>query len=78
MAETAQFKIESDVPAPSSRNGRSYKYPFAEMNVGDSFLISDGSGVEKIRYAASYYGSRNQKKFAVRKCDSGHRCWRIA
>ena len=36
------FKIESDVPYVSNRGGRGRKptaFPFAEMDVGDSFLI---------------------------------------
>lgn len=74
-----KYKIESDVQMPETR-GRHYIYPFAEMKVGDSFAVAAGD-MEKVRTAASYFGRRNERKYAVRCVDpvkGEYRCWRIA
>lgn len=59
--------IEKDVPLPA-------KYPFAAMEVGDSFTTNNHTAVA----AASSYGRRNGMKFASRKNGSGYRIWRVA
>lgn len=72
------FKIDSDVPAPSSLPGRR-RYPFGEMKVGDSFLIADGLDYNRIANSAHSFARANSRgwKFSIRKTPEGHRCWRI-
>lgn len=69
----SDMKIEKGVPMP--KNKRATKYPFAEMEVGDSFYVEPDNG--SIHAAASWYGKRNNKKFATRKEGEGRRIWRI-
>lgn len=76
------FKIEKNVPFNghvSSRKGAS-KYPFPEMEVGDSFSFgADNSDVDKIRMAASRFGQTNGMTFSTsRQKDGTYRCWRTA
>jgi hypothetical protein len=78
------IKVDKNVPIPNNAGGgRRKKYPWNEMEVGDSFEIE--AGKEKaVRSAASYFASRfhdrtgKQIKFAVCRDDNGtFRCWRI-
>ena len=57
-----------------------HNYPFEEMEVGDFFLVDSlKASVDNARYAASWYGKREKKKFSVRKLKDGEfRCWRMA
>lgn len=73
-----KYKIESGVPMP--KRDQICKYPFAEMKVGDSFVVF-ASDLEKTRTAASHFGRHNERKYAVRRVDpikGEYRCWRIA
>lgn len=69
------FKIEQGVPHPAHQ---SIKYPFAEMSVGDSFLINGDASHQKVATAAQKYGLAQGRnwKFSVRKTPDGYRCWR--
>ncbi len=72
--------IEKGVPIPST--ALKIRYPLADMNVGDSFLVPDdtsGAGPAhlRVRAAVSHFSKRNNKRFIVRKVEGGHRCWRI-
>lgn len=70
------FNIEKDIPLPEPRGART-KYPFEEMEIGDSFLF-DKKQVNLIHFAKSQYGRRNNKKFSVRRINNDeYRCWRI-
>ena len=72
------IKIESGVPAPTGRSG----YPFASMDVGDSFLIeaADGDAAKKastsIGASARNFSKGKATKFTVRRVEGGVRCWR--
>ena len=48
------------------------KYPFATMEVGEEFLITDAVRRSYVAAAASEYGKRNGKAFAVRATLSGN------
>lgn len=74
------FVIEKGVPLPASRARSSY--PFADMNIGDSFLVSAGADdmakqSSKVAVAARNYGKRSERKFAIRKVEGGARVWRV-
>lgn len=65
------IKIEKNKPMPQ-RN----KYPFRDMNIGDSFLFP---AQVKDPHSAAAVASRNYapKKFAARVTPEGVRCWRV-
>ncbi len=72
------ISIEPGVPLPLARRfgGKSKKYPFDSMQVGDSFAIQKPSKyVESSIHGAA---KRSGVKVAVRKIDGGGiRVWRI-
>lgn len=75
----AQYKIERGIAMPETR-GRHRKYPLHEMQVGDSFAISNAD-VTKLRNAVSWFGTRKGRKYSIRCIDpveGKYRCWRIA
>ena len=66
-------KIEKKIPIPEYRS----KYPFASMEVGDSFYMEIDP---QILSSAAWHWSRyknNESKFKTRKEGKGARCWRI-
>lgn len=71
------FEIEKGIPIPiHHRPGRTRKYPFGEMDIGDSFYVE--APQRRISEAASKYGKKHCEKFATRTENGGCRCWRIA
>lgn len=73
---TAQFKIEKNVPVRSTVRET---YPFADMQVGDSFALPDELSLTKARSAATNWGKKNGRKFSCRlDGKGGGRIWRIA
>jgi len=79
------MQIEKNIPIPADkgatgRTGRRAKYPFAQMEVGDSFLVSwddlppSGQACLSVR-AGDAFGSGN---FRTRKEADGIRVWRLA
>lgn len=68
------YKIEQDVAMPRRKGGpgRSPKYPFGTMEIGDSFEFHE-SEKKAIKKSSDSYGRSNSKKFAIRDC----RIWRI-
>lgn len=70
------FVIEKGVQV-QARSEHSRKYPFNEMDIGDSFAIP-GDLMTSVRSAATAFGRDHSQKFTVRKDGDGGRCWRIA
>lgn len=74
------FVLETGVPIPKRTAGRhGSKYPFAVMEVGQSFLIEGDVKAATVRSAVGAFSKRNPDsgKFAVRGTDGGLRVWRI-
>jgi hypothetical protein len=67
------MKIETDIPGPVST--RSRKYPFMDMQVGESIWFDEQVNGRAYRSALST-GSRHGLKFIARKENSGIRIWR--
>ena len=67
------MKIETDIPVPMST--RSRKYPFLDMQVGESIWFDEQVNGRAYRSALST-GTRHNLKFVARKEDSGIRIWR--
>ncbi len=65
------MNVDKNVPIPK-------KYPFAQMQVGDSFVIADSIKRTTVSVASIRYGKATGKKFTTRKMPEGvYRCWRI-
>lgn len=73
MATQPAFKIEKGVPIPGGR----HKYPFAQMEIGDSFEVT-GEDMRKIYSAASNSGGRHGRSYRTRVTENGIRVWRTA
>lgn len=75
------FEIRKNVPVPPAgkAGGRSAKYPFRNMEVGDSFeaTMSDAEA-KQVQRAATSYARRNGVKFTTRRSATGVGVWRIA
>lgn len=72
------IKIEKGIPAPGHKSHGALKYPWHEMEKGDSFVFPEGSrfGYEAARTASKRYAP---KKFVTRiQPDKNFRCWRVA
>jgi hypothetical protein len=64
--------IEKDIAIPNLRR----KYPWKDMQVGDSFFI-EGIVITKITATAYQTGLRLGRKFLSRTVENGVRVWRI-
>lgn len=75
------FVLETGVPVPARTGGggrRGSKYPFAQMETGQSFLVGGDITVGTVRSAVGAFNKRNPGfgKFAVRETADGVRVWR--
>ena len=86
----AMIKIESGVPIPKKKTGRrpkSEELPFADMKVGDSFLVPypDGATEKKEQRIHQWvfgrvraFESNNPSiDIVTRRVDGGVRVWRV-
>jgi hypothetical protein len=65
------------VPLETVRTGFKATYPFAEMEVGDSFFVP-GKKSSQLGNFCSYQRLKTGRKFTVRQVDGGCRIWRTA
>ncbi|MBB4039134.1 hypothetical protein GGR34_000769 [Microvirga flocculans] len=68
------IKIEKGIPIPNAHRER--RYPWGDMEVGDSIFIPNTTS-ERIAPTAHDYGRRHKRKFSVRKVEGGVRVWRV-
>lgn len=69
------YPIEKGIEMPST-NGKT-KYPFATMEIGDSFFVEGKEKKNKVMSAVSQNSRRHApKKFTTRFTDDGIRVWR--
>lgn len=66
------YVIEKNVPTPKVFGRGCSKYPFSQMQVGDSFVAD-----KKARCAATNFGKRHGLKFSSRAEGDSIRIWRI-
>lgn len=71
------FNIEKNIPLTTDGRGAHGGYPFASMEVGDSFYVTGDDRFTKARYAASSFGRYHKKKFTARADHNGGRIWRV-
>lgn len=66
-------KVEKGIPIPTI--GGSGEFPFAEMEIGDSFRVE----VDQAKRVRSYVSEPSRVgKYSVVKYDGAYRCWRVA
>jgi hypothetical protein len=72
------MKVEKDVPMPDHiKRGARSRYPFRDMEVGDSVFI-EGEGTNGNAYsAAQMHGRGAGKRFRGRQEGNGLRIWRV-
>jgi hypothetical protein len=76
-------KIEKHVPFPEVHS--KFKFPWPEMEVGDSVLIKTGKAEtvdllkRKVKGSARYYGVKTGKRFRslINREEDGVRVWRV-
>ena len=67
----SKLPIDKGVPMPM-------RYPFADMQVGDSFAVPQDISRSTIGVAARRYVDKHGGKFTVRQMpDRSLRCWRV-
>ena len=69
------IEIEHDVPAPHPRM-KFANYPFAEMKVGDSFIVKTASK-KAVRNATRRACQTIGGQYVVREERNGVRAWRV-
>lgn len=76
----AEFVIDKGVPIPQAPRGRRPKYPFAQLEVGDSFFVAGESRkiVTNLSRLAHSHKTRHGGDFVTRVVDGGARVWRVA
>jgi hypothetical protein len=78
------FKIEKNVPYRGSEPKIwTRKYPFNELEVGDSFFVPAKDNTPASRHyvqslICAYYKKLRPKKFTARSVEGGIRVWRLA
>jgi hypothetical protein len=73
----SQINVEKGFPIPEVRKDSMRKYPWKEMEIGDSFFLE---GITRNRAGSICNGGmRNNsgKKFSYRSIDGGVRIWRV-
>lgn len=73
------MQIEKGIPVHDPRasaNVGRRKYPWDEMEVGDSFHAP--ASANSVRTAAANYSKKTGREFVVRKEGDGARAWRTA
>jgi hypothetical protein len=73
------IKPDKGIPIPRSpTNHGNVRYPWATMEIGDSFLFRTCS--KQNAYSQAYISSarHHPKKFITRAVPEGYRCWRVA
>ena len=68
------FDVQANVPLP--KRTKSSKYPWAQMDVFDSFLVPDGN-IKSLRTTAYAAGKRMGMKFTASRDGDGVRIWRV-
>ena len=74
---TSDYVIEKNVPLVQKNGaGRKPKYPFSQMEVGDSFMVPGGN-LKTMQSTARIAGLRLGRKFKAQEQEGGVRVWRV-
>ena len=73
----SEVKIDKGIPIPSMQGSHYTPYPWAIMEVGDSFVHEGRSTA--VYAAAKGWAVKLNRKFTARKLPTGgHRVWRVS
>lgn len=76
MQNKAAMNIDTDIPIPAGKCGGNHKWPWDQLEVGDSFLmprkLSSASG------QATAHAKKTGRKYTCRTEAEGIRIWRVA
>ena len=64
------MKVDKGIPMPG-------RYPFDEMEIGDSFLLPPNTKLISAQVAALRFRKKTGKYFSFRKMPDGIRVWRV-
>jgi hypothetical protein len=67
------IQVDKDIPIPERRVRR--VYPYAELEVGDSFFLEDAA-LQQVCNNNLRAGRKYQRKFVAKKENGGVRVWR--
>lgn len=74
------IQIDKGIPVPPANMRRKFKYPWRDMDVGDSFFVPEELAASASR-SGRFYGLRHGKKFSRGAVTEGGvkgvRVWRI-
>jgi hypothetical protein len=75
LLELMMVQIDQGIALPTNRS----KYPFIEMEIGDSILFEVRKQAESCRVAALRFTRVHQTEwmFSLRRVDTGWRLWRV-
>jgi hypothetical protein len=73
---TSKYVIEKNVPLVTTAGAKPI-YPFLQMEIGDSFLVTDRTRPQ-VGAAATRAGKLSGRKFKARTVEGGARVWRVA
>jgi hypothetical protein len=78
---TQSIRIQKGIPIPNvkprGRCGTSpSKYPWAQMEPGDSFLMPSHVAPNSF-WMLTKNASKDGREFKIYKTDNGYRCWRV-
>ena len=75
---TDEIKIDRNMPIPAQARRSSLKYPFADLDIGESFFVPGRTGAQ----LSGFISWNRPKKFATRTVIEngvkGVRVWRTA
>jgi hypothetical protein len=73
---SAKLKIEKGVPLNGDARCR---YPWREMEVGDSFFVAakNPQAAQAVQVSICGSAARQDGKYTTRRVDGGVRCWRV-
>ena len=72
------YEIEKGIPMSSTHGrGRPSKYPFREMEPGDSFFVAGQAPRDGASSAARVFAHRKGQKFSTETVEGGVRIWRV-
>ena len=71
--------IDKNIPIPTNGTaGAPHKYPWRDMEVGDSFYVNGPTRRDSLSQCSSRAARIYGRKFSIRKENCGFRVWRIA
>lgn len=76
-----EFSIDKNVPIERySKVEETPRYPFTQMEVGDSFLIPLEHNVKSVKTYASMARRKTGHKYSILRVnkDGQYRCWRVS